>query len=63
MEEENRTSESEVTERTCSYCPSVATTIRQDSAVCYYHATHLQTKTGLAARILSALRSGNKPRR
>jgi len=48
----------ELTEWTCSYCPSVATTIRQGLAVCYHHAEQLRVKTGLAKRILNQLRAG-----
>src|SRR5262245_66101005 len=50
MENDDKTSKSDTTEWTCSYCPSVATTIRQGSAVCYFHATQLRTKLGLAER-------------
>jgi hypothetical protein len=60
MENEDRPSKSDTTEWTCSYCPSVATTIRQGSAVCYFHATQLRTKLGLAERILRALRGGDR---
>jgi hypothetical protein len=48
------------TEWTCSYCPSVATTIRQGSAVCYHHAAQLRLKVGLAERILSGLRASHR---
>jgi hypothetical protein len=51
-----------LTEWTCHYCPEVATTIRQGSAVCYHHAAQLRLKVGLAKRILSRLRTGlSKP--
>ena len=58
MDEKADLSEEELTEWTCSYCPSVATTIRQGLAVCYHHAAQLPVKTGLAKRILSELRAG-----
>ena len=31
-----------ITDRTCHYCPEVATTIRQGAAVCWLHATYLR---------------------
>jgi len=37
-----RATEEAVTERTCHYCPDVATTIRQGAAVCWLHATYLR---------------------
>lgn len=62
MENKERTDREGSTELTCSYCPSVATTIRQDSAVCYHHASQFQIKKGLAERILRELRTGfSKP--
>jgi len=57
MEDKDEPSREGVTEWTCSYCPSVATTIRQGSAVCYHHAAQLRIKVGLAQRILSGLRT------
>ena len=59
MEDKDEPSREEFTEWTCSYCPSVATTIRQGSAVCYHHAAQLRIKVGLAQRILSGLRTGD----
>jgi hypothetical protein len=50
------------TEWTCSYCPSVATTIRQGVAVCHHHAAELRRKTGLARRILNELRARTRHR-
>ena len=46
MDEKEDLNGEELTEWTCSYCPSVATTIRQGRAVCYHHATQLSVKTG-----------------
>src|SRR5262245_15211130 len=48
MESKDEPTSVGVTEWTCSYCPSVATTIRQGSAVCYHHAEQLRIKVGLA---------------
>ncbi len=53
---ENRSGSDGPTEWTCSYCPSVATTLRKGSPVCYRHALPLSPSTGLAERILSKLR-------
>ena len=58
MDEKEDLNGEELTEWTCSYCPSVATTIRQGLAVCYHHAAQLRVKTGLAKRILIQLRAG-----
>ena len=58
MDEKEDLNEEAPTEWTCSYCPSVATTIRQGLAVCYHHAAQLRVKTGLAKRILIQLRAG-----
>ena len=57
MENKDEAGRNRLTEWTCSYCPSVATTIRQGSAVCYHHAAQLRTKVGLAERILNGLRT------
>jgi hypothetical protein len=62
MENKDEPSMARLHEWRCSYCPSVATTIRQGSAVCYNHAAQLRIKVGLAKRILRRLRSGlSKP--
>jgi hypothetical protein len=62
MENKDETNMAGFTEWRCSYCPSVATTIRQGSAVCYHHAAQIRIKVGLAKRILSRLRTGlSKP--
>lgn len=58
MDEKEDLHEEELTEWTCSYCPSVATAIRQGVAVCCHHAAPLSVKTGLAGRILIQLRAG-----
>ena len=47
-----RSSKEGLTEWTCSYCPSIATTIRQCIPVCYHHASQLRAKVGLARRIV-----------
>jgi len=60
MESKDEPTRVGVTEWTCSYCPSVATTIRQGSVVCYHHAEQLRIKVGLAARILSGLRTRSR---
>jgi hypothetical protein len=52
-----KTSRDGPTEWTCSYCPSVATTMRKGSPVCFHHASQLRPKVGLAGRILSKLRA------
>jgi hypothetical protein len=52
-----RTTREGLTEWTCFFCSSVATTIREGSPVCYQHALH-HRKVGLARRILSKLRPG-----
>ena len=57
MENKDETSMTGLHEWRCSYCPSVATTIRQGSAVCYHHAAQFRIKVGLAKRILSGLRT------
>ena len=58
MDEKEDLNGEALTEWTCSYCPSIATTIRQGVAVCDHHAAQLQVKAGLAKRILIQLRAG-----
>ena len=58
MDEKEDLNEAALTEWTCSYCPRVATRIRQGLAVCYYHGAQLPVRTGLAKRILLQLRAG-----
>ena len=53
-----RTTREGLTEWTCFFCSSVATTIRQGSPVCYQHASHRAKVGWLARRILSKLRAG-----
>jgi hypothetical protein len=62
MDQQEHMNSEKFTEWTCTYCPSVATTIRQGVAVCHQHAAQLRVKTGLAKRILNELRARKRQR-
>jgi hypothetical protein len=62
MDQQNNMNGEKFTEWTCTYCPSVATTIRQGVVVCQDHAAQLRVKTGLAKRILNELRARKRHR-